>query len=129
MAGEVRFKKLYHMEVVAGRTYTSSDLPNTPEAVTIDTIELVDATFLSGVVVTSEGKVKLDNNEQPVYSKTDIRGIRMSIKAPDIEPNKSGENVNVPGIIQVGQQIIFDEDYEYTCTEGYGVVALGVKEL
>jgi len=128
MAGEVRFKTHWHMVVEAGKTYTIADFPTIPDA-TIDTIELKEAGFLTGVALNSDGTRVVDSKGDYEPALTTMRGIRMRIDVPGALASSTGNASNVPGAILVGEQIVFDADFKYVCTEGAGILALGVKEV
>ena len=117
------------MEMKAGVTYTVADFPTTPDGTDINTIEIVDATLLTGLKLKDDGSQKTDTQGSPSYALTTMRGIRIRIDAPNVKATAVGDktNANVAGVYQVGQQIIFDlaDNYEYVCIEGSAVVALG----
>ena len=124
MAQQVDYKIVGHRELKKGEIYTVATLPIIPD-VTIDTMELVDATLLNGLLIEDNGEIARDTSEKAIYAITNIRGVRMKVIVPDAEYHPN--HPNIAGVVEVGSRIIIDPDYSYEVTDGYGVVALGQK--
>lgn len=123
MARPAKYKPVYTMLIEQGQSYSVADFPTIP-GITIDTIEVTEATFLPGAKMGVDGKL-VKEDEKTVYAMTNVRGIKFRIEVPN---TTASARPNIATLFQLGDEIVFDSTYKYVCTEGYGSITLGVAE-
>ncbi|NOQ31785.1 MAG: hypothetical protein GQ570_11745 [Helicobacteraceae bacterium] len=123
MAHAPVFKSAGGIQVVKGRSYTSSDLPTVP-VTPIDTIKISEAPLIWRKVYNQDGTIEKKDGKDK-YVKGNQRGVWILIKRTTVTYG-AGDDVNVPVLYKEEDEIALHADNTYTflapCRIEYGNV-------